>query len=86
MPLMPLLVGLLFPRLAIAYFWFFTNWFRSVFSTSILWPLLGFIFAPYTLLWYAVVQNWYSGTWGIWQIIILMVAIIADLSSSRSAF
>ncbi|MDP2648189.1 MAG: hypothetical protein Q8P35_03045 [Candidatus Yanofskybacteria bacterium] len=83
MPLIPLLVGLLFPRLAIAYLWFFTGWFRSVFSANILWPLLGFIFAPYTLLWYTAVQNWYSGTWGIWQIIILVVAIIADLSSSR---
>ncbi|HYU64658.1 MAG TPA: hypothetical protein VEK36_00095 [Candidatus Paceibacterota bacterium] len=83
MPLISILIGLVFPRLLVAYLWFFTNWLRGIF-TGIFWPLIGFIFAPYTLLWYSAVQNWYDGVWGIWQIIILVVAIVADLSSSKN--
>ena len=74
-------LGLIFPRVAAAFLYFFTNWFDVVFSTW-LWPLVGFIFAPYTLLWYSIVMNWYGGVWNTLQLIILAIAVIMDISAS----
>lgn len=76
-----LLLGVIFPRVASVALYFFTEWFTGVFATWY-WPVLGFIFAPYTMLWYSVVAHWYGGEWGTLQLIVLGVAIIADLSSS----
>jgi len=42
--------------------YFFTNWFQGLFS-NVLFPILGFIFLPTTLLWYSAVQNWFQGEW-----------------------
>jgi hypothetical protein len=50
-----------------------------VFDTA-LWPVLGFIVLPTTLLWYSAVQNWYGGNWGLWQIVGLVVALSFDTS------
>lgn len=84
MPLLLGLIGLIAPRFVIALLWFMTTWFQGVFTTK-LWPLLGFIFLPLTLLWYSVVAHWYHGEWNTWRVIILIVAVLADVSSERSA-
>ena len=81
MPCLLALLALALPRVTIAGLWFFSTWFRGVFDTW-LWPLVGFLFAPFTLLWYSVVHNWYGGVWGTWQIVGLVVAILLDLSPS----
>ena len=60
MPCLLTLVALLFPRITILVLWIFTEWFSGVFS-SMIWPLLGFIFMPLTTLWYSVVVNQYGG-------------------------
>jgi len=74
-------VGLIFPRLASLLLYFFTAWFAGVFATWY-WPVLGFIFMPYTMLWYSAVMNWYGGEWQFLQIAVLVVAIFFDISSS----
>lgn len=74
-------VGLIFPRIAALILYFFTTWFAGVFAT-VLWPVLGFIFAPYTMLWYSAVMNWYGGEWNMLQLVVLAIAILFDLSSS----
>jgi hypothetical protein len=51
---------------------------------TILWPLLGFIFLPMTLLWYTAVQNWYGGEWGALQVIGIVIALLIDLSPASS--
>jgi hypothetical protein len=79
-----LILGLFVPRIVIAVLYLFTNWFSGVFNTWI-WPLLGFIFMPYTLLWYSVVMNWFGGVWGVLQIIVMVLAILLDLSSNKRA-
>ncbi len=74
------LAGAVFiPRLMIVLLWLFTSWFDGIF-TSILWPIVGFIFLPATLLWYTAVYNWYDNNWGTFQIVVLVIAIIIDLS------
>jgi hypothetical protein len=80
MPLLIIFAGLLLPRLVIFILNFFSDWFDGVFDSWVI-LLLGFIFLPYTALWYSAVINWYDGVWGFWQVAIMVLAIIADLSS-----
>ena len=62
MPCLLALIALAAPRLLIVLLWFFTPWFDGIFP-GILWPILGFIFLPTTLLWYTAVQHWFGGEW-----------------------
>jgi hypothetical protein len=82
---MPLIIlGIFLPRVTAALLYFFTSWFVGVFHTWY-WPLLGFIFMPYTMLWYSVVTKWYDGTWGALQIAVLILAILIDLASGNKS-
>lgn len=72
------LILTLFPRALVILVKVLTDWFDPVFR-GWLWIILGAILTPCTLLWYSVVINWFYGQWGIWQILILIVAIIIDL-------
>lgn len=77
MPCLLVLIALLAPRVTIALLFFFTTWFQGMFN-NLLWPALGFLFLPTTLLWYSVVQNVYDGVWGGLQIVGLIIAVIID--------
>jgi hypothetical protein len=79
MPCLLALLALITPRVVIVLLWVLTTWFVGVFDT-ILWPILGFIFMPATLLWYSAVVNWYGGEWGTMQIIVAVIAVAIDLS------
>jgi len=76
--------GLVAPRLVILLLWFFTEWFGSVSDNFVL-PILGFIFLPYSFLWYSAVINWYGGDWGFMQIAIMVVAVMFDLGASKES-
>lgn len=76
-----LVLGVSAPRLTIVILGLFTKWFNAV--GSLIWIILGFIFLPYTLLWYSVVTNWYHGVWGPMQTAILIVAIIFDVTPAK---
>ena len=73
------LLALLTPRLVVALLWFFSTWFQGMFA-SLLWPILGFIFLPTTLLWYSAVQHWFGGHWTLWPIVGLVIALMIDIS------
>jgi hypothetical protein len=75
-------LALIAPRLAVALLWFFTHWFDGLFS-SLLWPIVGFIFLPTTLLWYTVVQHWFGGAWTLWPAVGIVVALVIDVSPVR---
>ncbi len=77
MPCLAVLIALIAPRVFIVILWFFTTWFRGVFD-HMMWPVLGFVFLPTTMLWYSAVQNFYNGTWGGLQILLLIVAVVID--------
>lgn len=79
MPCLAVLLALLLPRGTILLLWLASDWFQGVFDGWI-WPVIGFLFAPFTLLWYSAVQNWYGGTWETWHWIVLAIALVADLS------
>jgi hypothetical protein len=82
MPCLAVIITLLAPRVAIVLLWLFTGWFHSVFS-GILWPVLGFLFLPTTLLWYSAVHHWFGGHWSLVPLIGLVVAILIDISPAR---
>ncbi len=71
-------LALLLPRVAIVLLFLFTRLFDGVFTTW-LWPLLGFIFLPYTLLAYtaAVVNTGGAITPG-W-LVLIVIAIVVDV-------
>lgn len=79
MPCLLALFALIAPRITIAILWFLTTWFQGMF-TSILWPVLGFVFLPTTLLWYSIVQRWFGGVWSLWPVVGIVVALIVDAS------
>jgi hypothetical protein len=79
MPCLFAVLALATPRLAVALLYFFTRWFEGMFDT-ILWPVLGFIFLPTTLLWYTAVQHWFNGQWTLWPVVGLVLALMIDLS------
>jgi len=83
MPLLLAALALLTPRLAVALLWFFSRWFDGLFSSP-LWPIVGFVFLPTTLLWYSVVHHWLGGAWTLWPVVGLVVALVIDLSPVRA--
>jgi len=84
MPILLALLVLYFPRLLLIYLKFFTHWFDPA-NLSWLWLILGFIFAPFTLLWYSAVYAWFGGHWDLLQKIVLVVAVIVDLGGGFGA-
>ncbi|MHB8078436.1 MAG: hypothetical protein ACYDIE_04190 [Candidatus Krumholzibacteriia bacterium] len=82
MPCLFALLALATPRLVVVLLWLFTGWFHGIFRAA-LWPVLGFIFLPTTLLWYCAVHNWFGGRWGLWPVIGLVIALSIDISPAR---
>jgi len=79
MPFLIVLLALLAPRIVLVLLWFLTIWPRLMFHT-LLWPILGFILMPTTLLVYMVVQHWFGGHWTLWPAVGIVVAVLVDLS------
>ena len=79
MPCLFAVFALAAPRLVILVLYFLTNWFNGIFS-SLLFPILGFIFLPTTLLWYTAVHRWFGGQWSLWPIVGLVIALMIDIS------
>ena len=77
------LLAFVFPRVVVVLLWFFSHWFEGIFTT-VLWPILGFIFLPTTLLWYTAVQHWYGGHWTFVPILGIVVALLIDVSPAKA--
>lgn len=79
MPCLFAIFTLLTPRILIVLLWLFSSWFSGIFAAAI-WPVLGFVFLPTTLLWYTAVQHWFGGQWTMWPVVGIIVALIIDIS------
>lgn len=79
MPCIFVLIAFMAPRFVIVVLWLFSSWFSGLFDGP-LWPVLGFFFAPMTMLWYTVVQNWFGGEWTLLTVLGMVLAISIDLS------
>jgi hypothetical protein len=85
MPCLPAIIALFFPRVLIVILWLFTDWFTGVFN-SLLWPVLGFIFLPVTMLWYSYVVNRSGGEWSTFNLVVMVIAVIIDMGSWGSGY
>lgn len=74
-PFLLLLLGFFFPRLVVVLLYLFTSWWSNAFD-SILWPILGFLFMPLTVLWYGISEAYFPGNI---QTIGLVIAVLLDL-------
>ena len=80
MPCLVALFALIAPRFLIVVLYFFTDFFAGIFATP-LWPILGFVFLPTTLLWYVVVGRWFGGAWNsAIPIAGIVIALMIDVS------
>jgi hypothetical protein len=77
MPCLLIVLIAAFPRLGIVLLYLFTNFFRGVYS-SLLIPILGFLFLPITLIVYTYFLNTHTHL-DVMQFIILFVAVVLDL-------
>jgi len=82
MPVLLLLLGLLAPRVILCLAWC-GGVFNDVWS-SFLWPLLGFIFLPYTTLAYGLSHAYGDGVEGIW-LVVFIVAVLMDFGTHGSS-
>lgn len=71
------------PRFVISLIWMFWQWFLTdPFPSNKWWILAGFILMPYTLLWYVSVYQLFGGDWGLWQYVLLIVFVFADIGTT----
>ena len=84
MPCLVVIILLGFPRLALLLIWLLTTWMQSAFAT-VIWPVLGFFFLPYTTLCYVcaanATQHRISGGW----VFLVVLGVLCDLGASGSA-
>lgn len=76
MPCLLALVAFFFPRVIIALLALFSNYLSTAYHT-LLWPLLGFFFLPYTTLAYAWAMH--SGGAVGFNLVVVVVAVLVDL-------
>jgi hypothetical protein len=80
MPCLLVLIALASPRLVLLFIYLLTDWFSKSFATST-WPILGFLFMPFTTLAYmaAMINNGHvlSG----WWVVLVIVAVLVDLGA-----
>jgi len=76
-------IGALLGRLGVFLLWFF-GWFGRA-DIKFVWLIVGFLFAPMTLICVGCVNIYFGGHWGLWQIIALVFCLMSDLGSSKGA-
>jgi hypothetical protein len=77
---MPCLVGILgffFPRVVLVLLWLFSDYLGNAYQT-VLWPLLGFFFAPFTTLAYAFAIN-SNGSVSGFYLVLVVIAVLMDI-------
>lgn len=79
--LIPIFLGVGFysPRAAAVLLFLFTEWLHM---WTPVWPILiiGFVFLPYTTLWYIIVYSLIDGHWGFLQILVLLAVLAVDIA------
>ena len=80
MPCLAVLIALLFPRVMLVILALATDYLSRAYAT-LLWPLLGFFFMPFTTLAYAWAKNTYGVIDG-FPLVVIVIAVLADLGST----
>jgi hypothetical protein len=85
MPCLAISLAVFFPRVVIIVIAIFTKWINASFDTM-LWPILGFLFMPYTMLAYmaAMLNNNHAISGG-WLALVIIAALLDLGGQGRSA-
>lgn len=75
MPIIITILSLFFPRIVLFCIFLATNWFSKAYET-VIWPLIGFLFFPYTTLVYMAIKL-NNGDGG-WWLILLIIGFFID--------
>ena len=75
MPCLIALIAFFFPRIVIACLALFSHYLASAYQTLI-WPLLGFFFMPYTTLAYAWAKNSHGSVDGGYLAVVIIAALL----------
>ena len=62
MPCLAIAFALGFPRLTLVALWLLSDWFDAAYD-GLLFPVLGLLFAPLSVIWYAIVLTYFGGAW-----------------------
>ena len=76
MPCLLALIGFFFPRIVLIVLWL-SGYLDKAYAT-VLWPILGFFFAPFTTLAYAWAINSNGSVSGIY-LVVLVIAVLMDI-------
>lgn len=79
------IMSLFMPRVVMVFIWLLTSWFALAFKTT-LWPLLGFLFMPYTTLAYMAAMLNGHGEINLFWLIVLIIAVLWDLGGQGGSF
>jgi hypothetical protein len=71
------LLAFLGPRLVIFLLWLFTNYMSRAFD-AFLWPILGFLFLPWTTIAFAIAQNELGGPNGV-GLLVIVIGFLLDI-------
>ncbi len=82
MPCLLASIAFFFPRLAIVLLVIFGDYIGRAYD-SMLWPLLGFFFMPYTTIAYAYAKNANESVEGLY-LVLVVVAVLFDLGATGS--
>jgi hypothetical protein len=74
-----------FPRLGFILMWAFTNWVETAFDNWFV-PLLGLIFAPYTALFYVLVDVGSIGSINLGGWLLVGLGVLLDITHWSQAF
>jgi hypothetical protein len=81
MPCLLVLLAIFLPRVVIVLLFLFSNWLGQAYAgVPNIWPVLGFIFMPFTTLAYALAMHGAGAVEGIY-LILLILAVIMDVGS-----
>lgn len=79
------ILAMFMPRVVLLAAWLFADWSTRAFEGRF-WPVMGFIFAPFTTLAYMGAQlNMRAGEWSTGWTVIVVLAVMADLASDSGA-
>ena len=79
MPCLLAALALIAPRVTIVLLVIFRDWIGAAYNT-VIWPLLGFFFFPYTTLAYAAAINYNGSVDGLY-LVLVVIAVLFDLGS-----
>lgn len=80
MPCLLALIAVFFPRIVIVLVFLFSDYLHRAYA-GVLWPILGFIFMPFTTLAYAFAYNSTAGNVSGIYLVVVIIAALVDIGS-----